>query len=63
VLFDTLETAAGLMRKASTTTGLKTTVNILRGAYETGRKVANGFKSNMKLLFDDLLRTSAPRPD
>jgi hypothetical protein len=55
VLFDTLETAVTLMRKASTTTGLKTTVNVLRGAYETGRKVANGFKSSMKLLFDDLL--------
>lgn len=55
LLFDTLETAVGLMRKASTATGLKTTVNVLRGAYETGRKVVNGFKSNMKLIFDDLL--------
>lgn len=55
VLFDTLETAVALMRKASTTTGLKTTVNVLRGTYATGRKAADGFKSSMKLLFDDLL--------
>jgi hypothetical protein len=55
MLFDTLETAVGLMRKTSTTTGLKATVNVLHGLYETKRKVAAGFKSNMKLAFDTLL--------
>ena len=37
VLFDTLETVVRLMRNASTTTGLKTTVHVIRRAYETGR--------------------------
>ena len=55
MLFDTLETAVGLMRKTSTTTGLKTTVNVMRGAYELKRKVAAGFKAGMKLAFDTLL--------
>jgi len=55
ILFDTLDTVVGQMRKASTTTGLKTTVNVIRRVYETGRKVAKGFKSTMTLLFDALL--------
>ena len=55
MLFDTLDTAVGLMRKASTSTGLKTTVNIIRRAYETGRKAAADFKANMTIVFDALL--------
>jgi hypothetical protein len=55
MLFDGIDTVVRLMRKASTTTGLRTTVNVINRAYETGRKVVKGFKSNMKLLFDDLL--------
>ena len=38
LLFDTLETVVRLMRRASTTTGLKTTVNVIRRAYEIGRQ-------------------------
>ena len=55
MLFDTLETVVRLMRKASTTTGLQTTVNVIRRAYEIGRKVADSFKANLPILFDDLL--------
>jgi hypothetical protein len=55
MLFDTLETVVRLMRKAATTTGLRTTVNVIRRIYETGRQVADDFKANMPLLFDDLL--------
>ena len=55
MLFDTLDTVVRLMRKASTTTGLRTTVNVIRRAYEIGRKVANGFKTTMTILFDNLL--------
>ena len=55
MLFDTLETVVRLMRKASTTTGLRTTVNVIRRAYATGRKVADGFKETMTILFDDVL--------
>jgi hypothetical protein len=45
MLFDTLDTVVGLMRKASTTTGLQTTVNVIRRVYEIGRKVADDFKN------------------
>jgi hypothetical protein len=55
MLFDTLDTVVRLMRKASTTTGLQTTVNVIHRIYETGRKVAAGFKAAMPILFDDLL--------
>ena len=55
MLFDTLDTAVRLMRKASTATGLHTTVNVIRRVYETGRQVADHFKATMTILFDDLL--------
>jgi hypothetical protein len=55
MLFDTLDTVVRLMRKASTTTGLRTTVNVIRRAYEIGRKVARDFKQTMTIHFDTLL--------
>jgi Rhodopirellula transposase DDE domain len=55
MLFDNLDTVVRLMRKASTTTGLQTTVNVIRRGYEIGRKVADKCKATMHLLFDDLL--------
>ena len=55
MLFDTLDTVVRLMRKAATTTGLRTTVNVIHRAYEIGRTVADNFKSTMKLRFDELL--------
>jgi hypothetical protein len=54
MLFDTLDTVVRLMRKASTTTGLQTTVNTIHRAYEIGRKVADSFKATMTLFFDAL---------
>jgi len=50
-----LDTVVGLMRKASTTTGLQTTVNVIRRSYEIGRKVADEFKTAMPIFFDHLL--------
>lgn len=55
MLFDTLNTAVRLMRRAATTTGLRTTVNVIRRAYETGRKAAKGFRANMTIAFDKVL--------
>lgn len=55
VLFDSLETVVGLMRKTATKTGLTSTVHVIKRIYETGRKVAEGFKQNMKLIFDSFL--------
>jgi len=43
------------MEKTETRKGLKTTVKVVNKVYETGRKVAEGFKDNMKLLFDEHL--------
>ena len=55
ILFDTLDTVVRLMRKTSTATGLRATVNVIRRVYETGRKVAANFKETMTILFDDVL--------
>lgn len=55
MLFDTLDTVVRLMRNASTTTGLQTTVNVIRRLYATGRKVADDFKTTMTIRFDALL--------
>lgn len=55
MLFDTLDTVVRLMRKASTTTGLQTTVNVIRRVYNIGRTVADNFKATMTILFDDPL--------
>ena len=55
MLFDTLDTVIRLMKKASTRTGLATTVNVLSGLYQIGRKVAEGFKDNIPLTFDKML--------
>jgi len=44
MLFDTLEHVVELMRKASTRTGLRTTVNVIRRVYETGRKATDAMK-------------------
>jgi hypothetical protein len=55
MLFDTLDTVVRLIRKASTATGLHTTVNVIRRVYETSRQVADDFKGTMAILFDELL--------
>jgi len=55
MLFDTLDTVIRLMRKASTTTALCTTVNVIRRVYETGRQVADNLKATTTIRFDDLL--------
>ena len=55
LLFDTLDTVVRLMRRAATATGLKTTVNVIRRAYETGRQVTEHFKKHMTIHFDEFL--------
>jgi hypothetical protein len=42
--------------KATTKAGLKVIVCIFNKIYETGRKVADGFKESMKIVFDRHLR-------
>lgn len=55
LLFDSLETVVHLMRKATTSTGLKTTVNVIRRAYEIGQKATDQIKKNLTITFDRLL--------
>ena len=52
ILFDTLETVVRSMRRASTRTGLRTTVNVINRLYETGRKATAELVSGMRILFD-----------
>lgn len=55
VVFESVELVKGLMEKARTSTGLEVTVDILEKVYQTGRKYAEGFKENMKIVFDETL--------
>jgi hypothetical protein len=55
MLFDVLDTAVALMKKATTSTGLRTTVHVIDRLYQIGRKVAENFKSTLALRFDRLL--------
>ena len=44
-----------LMKRTRRQTGLRVTVNIIRKIYEIGRKVSEGFKDRMQILFDEYL--------
>lgn len=57
MLFDTLETAVDLMRKASTSTGLRTTVNIIKRIYDKGRNATEEIKEYIRstVQFETLL--------
>lgn len=44
-----------LVEKATTKAGLKVIACIFNKIYETGRKVADGFKESMKIVFDEYL--------
>ena len=49
MLFDTLDTVTELMRKAMTSTGLRTTVNVIRRIYESGRNATNEMQEFARL--------------
>ncbi|MEL6106042.1 MAG: ISAzo13 family transposase [Planctomycetota bacterium] len=55
LLFDSLDTVLRLMRTASTSTGLKTTVNIIRRCYEAGRTATQQMKDSLRILYDERL--------
>ena len=55
VIFHTVDIAKQFIERAKTTTGLRVTVSILKKVYATGRKYAQGFKANMKIVFDEHL--------
>ena len=47
--------AKELIEKTTTKSGLKVFSTIFNRVYETGRKVAEGFKESMRIIFDDNL--------
>ena len=55
MLFDTIETVVKLMRRAATSTGLRTTVNVIRRCYETGRNATDKMKQQLQIKYDELL--------
>lgn len=55
VICTSLELVQELMAKASTRTGLRVTVNILKKVYQTGRQVAADVKEQIRLVRDEAL--------
>lgn len=55
MLFDSLETAVDLMRRAKTRTGLTTTVNVIQKAYQAGRNATKEMKANLRIAYDSLM--------
>ena len=55
VVFHSVAIAQQFMEKARTSTGLKVTVAILTGVYDTGKKCAADFLDTMRIIFDDHL--------
>ncbi len=55
MLFDTIETVVNLMRRTTTSTGLRTTVNVIRRCYETGRSATDEMKQQLRIKYDELL--------
>ncbi len=55
VIFPSIELVKELMEKPHTKTGLSVVVNVLDKVYKTGRKVVEGFKETLKIIFDEYL--------
>ena len=55
VFFTSVELVKELMEKTNTSTGLTAFVHIIDKVYQTGRKVADDFKKNMRIMFDNFL--------
>ena len=55
VIFSSMEVVNNLVGKTSTTKGLKVFSSIKDKSFQTGRKFSEGFKDNMKIIFDDFL--------
>lgn len=55
VIFTSLDLVKELMSKARTKTGMRVSVQILNKVYETGRKVTDDFKEQMRVIFDENL--------
>ena len=55
MLFESIERVVALMRRTSTATGLRTTVNVLRRFYETKRNATKQMKQSLRTIYDELM--------
>jgi len=55
VVFKSVELVKELMEKTKTSKGLNVIVQIIDKVYQTGRKISEDFKENMKIIFDEYL--------
>ena len=55
MLFDTIDTVVKLMRRTTTTTGLRTTVNVIRRHYEAKRNATDAMKQELRIRYDEFL--------
>jgi len=55
VVFKSVELVKELMEKTKTSKGLNVIVQIIDKVYQTGRKISQYFKENMKIIFDEYL--------
>lgn len=55
VIFTSVTLVKALMEKTQTTQGLKVVVEVIEKVYQTGRQAAQGFKTTMRILFDEVL--------
>lgn len=55
VIFKSVEVVKELMARTKTKQGLRVTVNVIDQVYQTGREVAESFKVNMPIVFDEFL--------
>lgn len=53
--FTSIELVKSLIEKTSTKTGLSVVVNLMDKVYAKGRQVADGFKENLPIIFDEYL--------
>ena len=54
-VFSSMELVKSLIERTSTKTGLTVIVNLMDKVYAKGRKVVEGFKDNLPIIFDDYL--------
>ena len=54
-IFTSIQLVKSLIEKTSTKTGLTVTVNLMDKVYAKGRKVVEGFKENLPIIFDQYL--------
>jgi len=54
-VFTSIELVKSLIEKTSTKTGLSVVVNLMDKVYTKGREVADSFKENLPIIFDEYL--------